>query len=257
MGSMKIPANLKKQIEIGKTPSALHKSKYSRVLLLGPTSSGKSLLSRLLAKHIVSSEGDNFKSIGMGSLFRDMLKRLGMNVTTGGKLLDDNIAWKILNKELAGMKNFILEGFPKTSSQVKKLKDSENLPDIIFNLKISRKGTEKINEGRLNCQNSDCKKIYHEAIKELEPKIDNKCCDKPLKRRGADHSPKTFREKREVFDKNIKPIINKFKKLGKEVIDINITEKGARGGKIREVRDVLAEMISVLKAGNFMKREAA
>lgn len=93
-----------------------------RLIILGPPGSGKGTQARMLSKHY------KLKHINIGKILREHMKKktkVGLAIKKlmeGGDLVPNNIADVIINKEVKGINNFILDGFPRDIEQAKSFK---------------------------------------------------------------------------------------------------------------------------------------
>src|SRR3989338_403856 len=102
-----------------------------KIIILGPTGSGKGTQSNFICKLL------KLRHIGTGKIFRKEAKKNKFikKLLNEGKLIPDNITIKIVNK-LIKKDNFILDGFPRTLKQAKALKFG---PDLVLFLKVDKK----------------------------------------------------------------------------------------------------------------------
>ena len=102
-----------------------------KIIILGPTGSGKGTQSSFICKLL------KLRHIGTGKIFRKEAKKNKFikKLLNEGKLIPDNITIKIVNK-LIKKDNFILDGFPRTLKQARALKFT---PDLVLLLKVDKK----------------------------------------------------------------------------------------------------------------------
>ncbi|MBA7683104.1 adenylate kinase [subsurface metagenome] len=93
-----------------------------RIVLLGPPGSGKGTQAERLSKNL------GLPHIGMGDMLREAVKNkapLGEKAKefmNSGNLVPDPIILELLGKKMEGTKEgFIMDGFPRTLEQAKRL----------------------------------------------------------------------------------------------------------------------------------------
>jgi adenylate kinase len=173
-----------------------------KAIIFGAPGAGKgTYASRLQAKLGVDV-------IAMGDIFRELVKEkseLSNKVKSymeKGALVPDDIVIEVLKVHLdkiSGGKGFILDGYPRTLEQAKKL-DGITKIDVIMQLNVpdwiivERLSTRRI------CKN--CGTVYN--IKFLKPKVEG-VCDK------CDDNPETIRNRLKVYQEQTSPLIAFYK----------------------------------------------
>jgi len=154
--------------------------------------------------------------IAMGDIFREIVKEksdLAAKVKgymEKGSLVPDEVVVEVLKSHLAkisGGKGFILDGYPRTLDQAKKL-DGITQIDVIMQLNvpdwiiIERLSTRRV------CKN--CGTIFN--VKFLKPKVEGVCdkCGGPLYQR-ADDNPETIKNRLKVYQEQTAPLIEFYK----------------------------------------------
>jgi len=154
--------------------------------------------------------------IAMGDIFREIVKEktdLAAKVKgymEKGSLVPDDVVVEVLKDHLAkisGGKGFILDGYPRTLDQAKKL-DGITQIDVIMQLNvpdwiiIERLSTRRV------CKN--CGTIFN--VKFLKPKVEGVCdkCGGPLYQR-ADDNPETIKNRLKVYQEQTAPLIEFYK----------------------------------------------
>jgi len=154
--------------------------------------------------------------IAMGDIFREIVKEktdLAAKVKgymEKGSLVPDDVVVEVLKGHLAkisGGKGFILDGYPRTLDQAKKL-DGITQIDVIMQLNvpdwiiIERLSTRRV------CKN--CGTIFN--VKFLKPKAEGVCdkCGGPLYQR-ADDNPETIKNRLKVYQEQTAPLIEFYK----------------------------------------------
>ena len=158
-----------------------------KAIIFGAPGAGKgTYASRLQAKLGVDV-------ISMGDIFRELIKensdlaRKVKSYMEKGALVPDDVVVEVLKAHLAKIskgKGFILDGYPRTLDQAKKL-DAITPIDVIMQLNvpdwiiIERLSTRRI------CKN--CGTVYN--VKFLKPKVEGVCdkCGGPLYQRSDDN----------------------------------------------------------------------
>jgi adenylate kinase len=181
-----------------------------KAIIFGAPGAGKgSYASRLQAKLSVDV-------ISMGDIFREIIKE-NLDLTKKiksfmekGALVPDDVVVEVLKQHLSKIskgKGFILDGYPRTLDQAKKLETITpidvimqlNVPDWII---IERLSTRRI------CKN--CGAVYN--VKFLKPKVEGVCdkCGGPLYQR-SDDNPETIKNRLKVYQEQTSPLIAFYK----------------------------------------------
>ena len=154
--------------------------------------------------------------ISMGDIFRELIKENSdtsakvKSFMEKGTLVPDDIVVEVLKQHLSKIskgKGFILDGYPRTLDQAKKLEAITpidvimqlNVPDWII---IERLSTRRI------CRN--CGAVYN--VKFLKPKVEGICdkCGGPLYQR-SDDNPETIKNRLKIYQEQTTPLIAFYK----------------------------------------------
>ena len=190
-----------------------------KAIIFGAPGAGKgTYASRLQAKLGVDV-------ISMGDIFRELVKEksdLSTKVKSymeKGALVPDEVVVEVLKAHLAKIsqgKGFILDGYPRTLDQAKKLNSITkidvimqlNVPDWII---IERLSTRRV------CKN--CGTIYN--VKYLKSKVEGICdkCGGSLYQR-ADDNPETIKKRLEIYQEQTSPLIAYYKEMKVPFIEL-------------------------------------
>lgn len=195
--------------------SATAAAKFPRLIIMGPQGSGKGTQASLLAAKFKVAHIDT------GNLIREEMKRDTpegariREVYATGQLVPFEITIGLLKKRFAqpdivSSGGFILEGFPRNEVQYQALKELPPIDKVLYISATEKQILERLG-GRLTCKN--CGAIYH--ITNIKPKKPG-VCDKdggPLYQR-EDDKPEALKKRLEIFERETKPLADKFKKAG-------------------------------------------
>ncbi|MDR0675395.1 MAG: nucleoside monophosphate kinase [Mycoplasmataceae bacterium] len=144
------------------------------IVLLGAPGSGKGTL----AKHLVTKYG--FRHLSTGDMFRKVIAEntpLGKqlkDIVANGALVDDNITNAVMKEQLLNLVdhniNFILDGYPRTTTQAEFL-DKIAKPNLILLIDVEKELAIKRIIGRRLCPK--CGAIYNVYFK--KPKVSSVC----------------------------------------------------------------------------------
>ena len=214
------------------------------IILMGPPGAGKGTQ----AAKLVEKYG--LKQISTGDLFRKAIKEetkfgvIAKYFISFGYLVPDDFTIQMIQEYLEENINteefkngFILDGFPRTIIQARKLADICSMfnfkIDAVINLDIPEDVLVKRLSGRRTC--ADCGKSYH--IVYNPPKKEGVCdaCGGELILRDDD-KPETVEQRLRVYHEQTQPLIDYYTKEGilKEV-----------DGTI-DLEDVFAEITKIL-----------
>lgn len=191
------------------------------IIFIAAPASGKGTLSSLL------KERCGYIHISTGDLLRNIIKEkseLGLEVEkviSGGNLVNDELMFKIVRKELESIdksKSFILDGLPRTLDQAKYLDTlfSElgiNDYQVIY-LDIDEETASKRALGRQTCTN--CGASYNKFFEEFMPNkegICDKCGNELISR--SDDNEESFKVRFKNFLNNTLPIVDYYKEENK------------------------------------------
>ncbi|MFX1281369.1 MAG: adenylate kinase [Promethearchaeota archaeon] len=194
-----------------------------KLVLFGPPGAGKGTFSGQIKKLL-----PEIAHISTGDIFRENLKNetpLGLKAKSymdKGELVPDDVTIDMvrdrLSREDVKKYGFILDGFPRNMTQAKALSEMTQV-DFLLLLEVSRDIIAKRILGRFGC--SSCNEIYNKYTLPPKEKIEeNKwICDKcgaeiEFKQR-SDDTEETLKNRLDTYEKNAKPIIKYYKKMGK------------------------------------------
>ncbi len=180
----------------------------------------------------------NFIVLSTGDLFRQYIANstnIGLELKKymdKGELVPDELVISMVKEWLLSIKDsdkpIILDGFPRTSVQAKKLIEllQKNLPEFGFRVIKLETPQEEITERLINrrvCPNKECQAVYNTSMPEI---TEGKClkCDTQLIQR-ADDKPEIIKERFDVYYKNEKELINAYESEGIDIETINVSKK--------------------------------
>ena len=183
------------------------------VAFLGAPYAGKGTYAKMI------SEKHDIPTVSMGQLLRDLSKEnseLAMEIKSyidKGILIPDEKMLEILENELKKekySKNVILDGYPRTLSQAVMEEGKIDL-EVVILFTTSMETIIDRGAGRRTCK--DCERIYH--VKNIPPKKEGICdvCGGKLYQRD-DETPKAIKNRLEIFEKNIGPIVKYYERKG-------------------------------------------
>lgn len=190
-----------------------------KAIIFGAPGAGKgTYASRLQAKLGVDV-------ISMGDIFRELVKEksdLSTKVKSymeKGALVPDEVVVEVLKAHLAKIskgRGFILDGYPRTLDQAKKLNSITkidvimqlNVPDWII---IERLSTRRV------CKS--CGTVYN--VKYLKSKVEGVCdkCGGSLYQR-RDDNPETIKKRLEIYQEQTSPLIAYYKEMKVPLIEL-------------------------------------
>ena len=211
-----------------------------KIILLGVPGAGKGTVARLL------TEIDGSVQISTGDILRAAVRegtKLGKQAKgymNRGELVPDFLIMEMMEVRLQEedcTKGFILDGFPRTISQVRELKKIlETLGiklDFVANLEVPREVILDRLTTRRTCSNPECQEIYN--VKSNPPTTDGKCkkCGSPVIQRD-DETEDAIIKRLETYTQKTAPLIGFYEQEGilKNFVSLNSKETV---GKIREV----------------------
>ncbi|MHA2180613.1 MAG: adenylate kinase [Promethearchaeota archaeon] len=189
----------------------------TKLILFGPPGAGKGTFSSQIKKVL-----PNIIHISTGDIFRENLKNetpLGLKAKgymDKGELVPDDVTIEMvrdrLTREDVKTEGFILDGFPRTISQAKALTNITEA-DLLLLLEVPRDLIMKRILGRYACPS--CNKLYNKYT--LPPKVEGICdaCGSEIKfEQRSDDNEETLKNRLDAYEKNAKPIIKYYKKMG-------------------------------------------
>jgi adenylate kinase len=192
-----------------------------KILLFGEPGSGKGTVANIIKENIF-----DIIHFSTGDYLRTELEKntphiqLWKNHIDTGLLLPDKIINPIVEKFVHTYhhKNYILDGYPRSFSQLKFLNQCIKSSDSTFNLVIFAKCNRKIQiqrmSGRLTC--IKCGQVYNKFF--LPPQEENKCnkCHSQLIKR-ADDQDYIIRERIKKHEEIEKLLFPEIKKIGNNI----------------------------------------
>ncbi|MFC1624567.1 adenylate kinase [Candidatus Omnitrophota bacterium] len=189
-----------------------------RIVLLGPPGAGKGTQAVMLSERL------HFFHLATGDILRENVKedtdigRKAKSFMDKGELVPDDIVIEMMLEKIKLIdrdKGFILDGFPRTMYQAKKLDialEKSDLPiDLVTYFKTSVDVVIFRLTGRRLCE--DCGANYH--IVNMPTKIEGICdkCNGKLYRR-KDDSEDTIKKRLEIYNDQTKELIDYYKDRG-------------------------------------------
>lgn len=199
------------------------------IILFGAPGAGKGTQSELLIKNL------GMKQVSTGDLFRAAIKNktpLGLEAQAfmdKGQLVPDSIVIGMVEEVLAsGVKNFILDGFPRTVAQAKALDGLLEKMSLSIDKAIFLEVPTQILMGRLTgrrvCKN--CGAVYH--VDSRPSKTEGICdsCGGEVVQRNDDKA-EVIGTRLQAYSEYTSPLKEYFKQAGKfvEVDGNRVTEK--------------------------------
>jgi adenylate kinase len=192
--------------------------KDTRVILLGAPGAGKGTQSKLLAQnlgvpHIAT--GDMFRAAKAAGTSMGLRAKEYMDQ---GELVPDDVTIGVIEERLQApdaQDGYILDGFPRTAVQAEALNKllarlGQRL-DAVLKLTVPQPELLRRLTGRRVCPN--CGANYH--LDSAPPKVAGVCdhCGATLQQRDDD-SEATVAHRLDVYDKNTRPLIAYYEKMG-------------------------------------------
>jgi adenylate kinase len=182
---------------------------YVKIILLGPPGSGKGMISEQLERDY------NLLHISAGKLLREEVSKettIGKDIKRyieQGNLVPNQFVVEMIKLDIAGKKNYILDGFPRTVEQAKAIKD---LPiDLVIYLEVPEEKVIKRLAGRRVCETGE--HGYH--INYIKPKQEGICdVDGTKLVQRKDDTPEVIKDRFELYHKETHPLIEYYSNLG-------------------------------------------
>jgi len=186
------------------------------ILFIAPPAGGMGTQSDMLVERY------GYEHISVGDLLRDIDKSSPLyekvtKIMVAGKLVDDDIVFKVLEDKLITLKDkpFILDGIPRNVEQANQLMGSLDrlglTLDVVIYLDVDYETLLKRFSGRVNCP--ECKATYNVYTKKT--KVDGICdkCGTELIKR-LDDNEETFKRRYETYIQSTVPLIEYYQSLG-------------------------------------------
>ena len=218
------------------------------IIMLGAQGTGKGTIAGLI------SEETKWPQISTGDIFRKNISektKLGIEADkyiSKGDLVPDEITVPMvidrLNQEDA-KNGAILDGFPRTIEQAKKLDEileqSGKKVDLVINLTTPREEIIDRMLTRRVCSNQECKATYNTKLH--PPKVEGICdkCGSQLKQREDDSDPEAIKRRLEIYEEKTSPLVNYYEQKGVLITETVSLETGRMGA------DVANDLIARLK----------
>lgn len=191
------------------------------IIMLGAQGTGKGTVAGILSEKL------GIPQVSTGDIFRKNVTEkteLGIEankyMVTGALVPDEITVPMVANRlEEDDAKNgVILDGFPRTIEQAKKLDEilakKGNRIDLVINLTTPRDEIiERILTRRV-CSNQECKATYNIVMH--PPKVEGICdkCGATLVQREDDKSEDAINQRLEIYDKKTSPLVDYYEAKG-------------------------------------------
>ena len=191
------------------------------IIMLGAQGTGKGTIAGLI------SEETKWPQISTGDIFRKNISektKLGIEADkyiSKGDLVPDEITVPMvidrLNQEDA-KNGAILDGFPRTIEQAKKLDEileqSGKKVDLVINLTTPREEIIDRMLTRRVCSNQECKATYNTKLH--PPKVEGICdkCGSQLKQREDDSNSEAINKRLEIYENQTSPLVEYYNEKG-------------------------------------------
>lgn len=211
------------------------------IILLGAPNSGKGTYAReISAKYSIPQ-------ISTGDILRQEVKNgtaLGKKAQTymnSGALVPDELIIGMFKNRIAQkdcLNGFILDGFPRTVAQAKKLdellKSNKNIETKVINLDVAEQILYQRSANRYMC--TDCSKTH--SVKNYNP-LTSKCeCGGKLIKR-SDDTPEILKQRLIAYNTQSSPLINYYKE---QLRNIHVSESTQSANEIlNKVFDCIAK----------------
>ncbi|MCI8637492.1 MAG: adenylate kinase [Clostridia bacterium] len=218
------------------------------IIMLGAQGTGKGTIAGLI------SEETKWPQISTGDIFRKNISektKLGIEADkyiSKGDLVPDEITVPMvidrLNQEDA-KNGAILDGFPRTIEQAKKLDEileqSGKKVDLVINLTTPREEIIDRMLTRRVCSNQECKATYNTKLH--PPKVEGICdkCGSQLKQREDDSNSEAINKRLEIYENQTSPLVEYYNEKGvlrTETVSTSINRMG---------KDVAVDVIKDIK----------
>ncbi len=206
------------------------------IIMLGAQGTGKGTIAGLI------SEEMKWPQISTGDIFRKNISEkteLGIEAEkyiARGELVPDEITVPMVINRLNqkdAQEGSILDGFPRTTQQAKKLDEIlEKLGkkvDLVINLSTPKEELIDRMLTRRVCSNQECKATYNTKLH--PPKVEGICdkCGATLKQREDDSNSEAINRRLEIYEEQTSPLVEYYEAKGvlrTEVVSTSINRMG-------------------------------
>ena len=218
------------------------------IIMLGAQGTGKGTVAGFISQEM------GWPQISTGDIFRKNISEqteLGIEANkyiSKGDLVPDEITVPMVKARLEeddAKNGAILDGFPRTIDQAKKLDEMlaevGKKVDLVINLTTPREEIIDRMITRRVCTNQECKATYNTK---LHPPKEEGICDKcgaALKQREDDKDPEAINRRLEIYEEKTSPLVEFYKQKGvlrTEVVSVEINHLG---------KDVANEVVADIK----------
>ncbi len=217
------------------------------IIMLGAPGTGKGTVASTLSEKL------GIPQISTGDIFRENIKNkteLGKSAEeymSKGELVPDEITIGIIKNRIEEpdvQKGMILDGFPRTVNQAKKLDEilKEKGKEVKIVLNLTTPESEIIERviNRRICSNQDCKTVYNLELNPPETEgVCDKCGSELIKRK--DDNSETIKNRLDTYFKQTSPLVEYYKEKGL-LRSEEVSKKVNRLGN-----DVASDLIKFLK----------
>lgn len=187
-----------------------------RLVLLGPPGAGKGTQAQVLSKDLV------LPHISTGDMLREAIRQstpLGVKAKEymdSGQLVPDELVIAMVEERLVkadAKKGYILDGFPRTVEQARKLDESLAKIGMPLHIVLYFKTTKPVIMRRLSGRRicGQCSKNYH--MTNFRPKVEGVCdaCSGKLVQR-PDDKEEAIEKRLQVYEAQTSPLIDYYQK---------------------------------------------
>ena len=191
------------------------------IIMLGAQGTGKGTVAGILQEEL------GIPQVSTGDIFRKNIKEqteLGIEANkyiSKGNLVPDEITVPMVVDRLNmddAKNGVILDGFPRTIDQAKKLDEilekEDKKVDLVVNLTTPREEIITRILNRRVCSNQKCKATYN--LKMHPSKVEGICdkCGAELVQREDDSNEESIRQRLSIYDEQTSPLVEYYEKRG-------------------------------------------